>query len=201
MYFYGEWQTNKELWSGAYKAGYRLYSPFEIGVFAEGLWQVWRTTGNEMVKSRLISMAKYIDEYGLDPDAQYAGYRSGVDPNGSAYHSYLADPSYTNSLVNLLVMGYKLTGNANLLTKAKTFFNRGTKGVYGSTTQRLCADDEVHHFVDTLFASSTMYEYLDRNKGELFYTYLIFENGGNPTVEPLSTSPPSAPKNLRIVSQ
>ena len=61
-------------------------------------------------------------------------------------------------------------------------------------TERLCADNEVHHFVDTIFASSTGYLYLDRNRAEYFYTYLIFENGGDPTVEG-----PNAPKDLRVV--
>jgi hypothetical protein len=198
MYFGGEGETDQFLGSGSYAAGYRLYSSFEIGVFSEGLWQVWRTTRNPTVKTRLISMANYISQYGMHETYRYAGYISGVYPDGTPYFSNMSDPSYTTSLVNLLVMGYKLSGNSNLLSKAKTFFNRGTKGVYGSTTERLCADNEVHHFVDTIFASSTNYFYLEGNKTELLYTYLIFENGGAPTVESAS-SRPSPPKNLRLV--
>jgi hypothetical protein len=200
MYFWGEWQTDSDLWSGAYAAGYRAYWPAGIAILAEGLWHTWRTSRNASLKnqieSRLISMANFIDRYGLHPTVQYAGYIAGIDPKGDPHHVGLDDPNYTTSLVNLLVMGYKLTGKAAFLERAKTFFNRGTKGVYGSNTQRLCADDEVHHFVDTIFASSTGYLYLDRNRAELLYTYLIFENGGNPTIE---SSRPSPPQNLRLV--
>lgn len=184
MYFHGEWQTNymfSEI-DDAYDLGYRGYSTFEVGVFAEGLWQVYRTTGNEEIRAKILSIADFIDQFGLDPQDQYAGYRAGVTPTGAPYHKGTADPNYTTSLVNLLVMAYKLTGTQHYLDRAKYFFSRGTKGVYGSVTERLAPDDEVHHFVDTLFDSSTGYIYLSRNKGELFYTYLIFENGGNPVV-------------------
>jgi hypothetical protein len=195
MYFWGQWETDQKIGTGAYAAGYRGYWPTGIAILAEAFWQVWRTTGSPAVKDRLVSMATFVDKFGLDPVVQYAGYTAGVDPNGKPYHSGLADSSYTTSLVNILVMGYKLTGNSALLSRAKTFFNRGTKGVYGSTTIRLCADDKVHHFVDTIFASSTNYVYLDRNRAELLYTYLIFENGGNPIIEGAAPSPP---RNLRI---
>jgi hypothetical protein len=201
MYFWGDWQTDSKLWSGAYAAGYRAYWPTEVAILAEGFWNVWRTLAKNAalkitIENRLISMATFIKEYGLDPTTQYAGYTAGVDPNGRPYHTDLGDSSYTTSLVNLLVMGYKLTGDDTFLNGAKIFFNRGTKGVYGSTSSRLCGDNEVHHFVDTVFASSTGYFYLDRNRAELLYTYLIFENGGNPVVE---SSRPSPPKNLRLV--
>lgn len=126
-----------------------------------------------------------------------AGYRAGLDPHGAAFHQGTSDPNYTTSLVNLFVMVYKLSGNTRYIDQAKYFFNRGTKGVYGDITARLAADDEVHHFVDTMFDSSTGYIYLARNKGELFSTYLIFENGGNPTV--INTgSPPRTPTNLHL---
>ena len=32
----------------------------------------------------------------------------------------------------------------------------------------------MHHFVDTIFSSADGYFYLDYNKGELQYTYLLF---------------------------
>ncbi|MFZ5468879.1 MAG: hypothetical protein ACOZIN_05515 [Myxococcota bacterium] len=57
--------------------------------------------------------------------------------------------------MNTLVLGYKLTGDAALLERAKYFFNRGTKGVYGSPTQRAADDATVHHFVESAFDSSS----------------------------------------------
>jgi hypothetical protein len=104
------------------------------------------------------------------------------------------DGSYTVSIVNLLVMGYKFTGDSTFLVgsplpgggpySAQYCFNRGTKNQYGSLTQRECADNVAGHFVDTRFDTSTGSVYLYNNKGELQYTYLIFENGGAPTVFP-----------------
>jgi hypothetical protein len=96
---------------------------------------------------------------------------------------------YTTSIVNLLVMGYKFTGDTTFLSgpasnghyPAQYCFNRGTKSIYGSLTQREVADNVVGHFVDTKFDTSTGSVYLGYNKGELQYTYLIFENGGAPT--------------------
>jgi len=66
----------------------------------------------------------------------------------------------------------------------KYCFERGTKNIYGSTTLREALDGVVAHFVDTRFDTSTGSAYLYNNKGELQYTYLIFENGGLPTVFP-----------------
>jgi hypothetical protein len=85
---------------------------------------------------------------------------------------------YSTSLVNTLVRGYQYTGDRSFYTMAKHYFNRGTKGVYGSSTQRAAGDTVAHHFVDTRFASSSGYFYFDYNRGELQYTYLLFGNGG-----------------------
>ena len=58
---------------------------------------------------------------------------------------------------------------------AREFFLRGNGGVYGSPTERAAGDTEVHHFVDSTYGSATSYFYFDYNKGELQYTYLLFE--------------------------
>jgi hypothetical protein len=154
----------------------------------------------------MISMARFVDQYGLDPTVQYTASWFGVK-NGQPWHIYSVsqpvtfwDPVYTTDLVNILVRGYKYTGDTKLYNRAKYFFNRGTKGIYGSTTQRQAGDNVVGHFIDTTFDSSTNNFYLAYNKGELQYTYLVFENGGSPTIEagtpPLS--PPSAPSGLTL---
>src|SRR5262249_37376839 len=83
----------------------------------------------------------------------------------------------------LFVMAYKFTGNSHWLDTAKAWFNRGTKGTYNNLSRRQAADNAVGHFIDTEFETSNGNFYLAHNKGELLYTYLIFENGGAPTVE------------------
>jgi hypothetical protein len=147
-------------------------------------------------------MARFINAYGIDTTYQYAGNYIGIHGNGSVWLGYSSefnnpvtfwDGVYTIALVNLLVIGYKFTGDRNfldatpVLTKpgvfpAKYCFERGTKSIYGELTKRLAPDGVVDHFVDTQFDTSTENIFLFHNRGELQYTYLIFENGGAPTV-------------------
>lgn len=188
MYFLGEWSTDQEIYPGAWAAGARIQSAFQIGILAEAFYQIYRTTGRGDVKDRIVSMARFVNQYGLDDTYQYTGSRFGI-VNGVKWHNYAQynpvtywDPVYSTSLVNTLVYGYKLSGDLGLLNQAKNYFNRGTKGIYGSPTARAAGDNQVAHFIDTRFASSYGYIYLDYNKGELQYTYQIFENGGNPIV-------------------
>ena len=161
------------------------------GILAEAFYQAYRTTNRPELKDRLVAMARFVDQYGLDPTYQYVGSWFGVK-NGTPFSDNTGgtfwDPVYTNSLVNTLVLGYKYTGDARLYDRAKYFFNRGTKGVYGSGTQRTSPDNVVDHFVDTRFCCDGYF--LNFNKGELQYTYLLFENGGNPAVVGTILPPP-----------
>ena len=194
MYFMGSYYTNEDLssdpnckYSGAsscpYEQGARIVPSFHIGILTEAFEHAYRKTGNTQLKDRIVAMARFVNQYGLDATYQYTGKTFGI-VNGSSWHSYSAtcgtscsfwDPVYTTSLVNTLVRGYKYTGEGNFYDQAKYYFNRGTKGIYGSPTAREAADNVVGHFVDTQFASSTGFMYLDYNKGELQYTYLMFE--------------------------
>lgn len=185
MYFHGDYETDRIFQDSgvqsSYAAGGRAVSSFQIGVLAEAFWHVYRVTGHPLLRDRLIAMAEFVDTYGLDPACQYTASAFGF-VNGQLWHKYTCggfwDPVYTTALVNALVIGYKLTGDRHFYDRAKYFFNRGTKGIYGSSTARETTDDRVGHFVDTTFATSTANFYLDYNKGELQYTYLVFENGG-----------------------
>lgn len=182
MYFVGDYQTDNYVdKAGAYAAGLRAQSTFQIGILSEALFQAYRGTGRTDIRDRIVAMARFVDQYGLDSTYQYAGSWFGL-LNGNPWHNYSAggiptfwDPTYTTSLVNTLVLGYKFSGDRALYDRAKHFFNRGTKSVYGSPTARSSPDNVVDHFVDTKFAFDFWLAY---NKGELQYTYLIFENGG-----------------------
>jgi hypothetical protein len=203
MYFMGEYSTDAEVGAGAYASGARIQAAFQITIAAEAFEHAYRTTGRSELRDRLVAMARFVDQYGLDPRYQYTGRRFGI-VNGQVWHNYSAggvatfwDPVYTTSLVNVLMLGYKYTGDARFYDRAKYFFNRGTKGVYGSATQRAAGDNEVHHFVDSRLDSSTGYFYLAYNKGELQYTYLLFGAvPGGPA--PGGNSAPAAPGNLRV---
>jgi hypothetical protein len=190
MYFFGDYSTDSDLGAGAYAAGARIVSPFHVGVLTEAFDQAYRTLDasdnrRALLRARLIAMASFVDQYGLDPGCQYTGYRFGIR-DGQPYHSYsdgntasctasFWDTVYTTALVNTLVRGYRHSGDTRYYARAKHFFNRGTKGVYGDPNTRTAPDHGIHHFVDTRFDSSSGFFYLSYNKGELQYTYLLFQ--------------------------
>jgi putative transposon-encoded protein len=195
MYFVGDWQTDYVAGAGTYASGVRMQSSFSLAILGEAFEHAYRTTGRAELRNRMIAMARFVDKYGLDPVYQYTSSWFGIK-NGQSWQKYSAqtpvtfwDPVYTESLVNILVRGYKYTGDRTLYDRAKYFFNRGTKGIYGEPVKRAASDTQVGHFIDTIFDSSSGNFYLGYNKGELQYTYAIFENGGSPTV--LGTVPPS----------
>lgn len=200
MYFVSKEATDSALGAGTYDSGVRVNSAFQIGILAEAFEQVYRVTGRQDVKDRLIAMANYVNQYGLDPTYQYTGSRFG-HKNGAIWHNYSRNGStnfwdsvYTTSLVNTLVFGYKYTGNRALYDRAKYFLNRGTKGIYGDPSTRTAGDTQVHHFIDSTFDNGSGNFYFRYNKGELQYTYLLFLNGGLPP----DLTPPSAPKSLKV---
>jgi|SRR5882672_12385818 len=189
----------------SYAAGDRAVSSFHIGQLAEAFFAAWLsptvTAGRKTaIRSKIVAMANYMLHNGLDPTYRYCASELGIRGSGAPWWVYSLtapvtfwDGVYTTSIVNLLVMGYKLTGDRNFLDAtpgnnlypAKYCFNRGTKSIYSFTdTTREAPDNVAGHFVDTQFDSSTEDVYLAHNKSELQYTYLIFENGGSPTVFP-----------------
>jgi hypothetical protein len=185
MYFFGDDSTDGYLGTGSYAAGTRIVSPFHIGVLTEAFDQAYRATGRTELRDRILKMARFVDQYGLDPGCQYTGYRFGIRDD-KPWHSYTDgntasctagfwDAAYTTSLVNTLVRGYLRSGDTSYYARAKYFFNRGTKGVYGDPNTRTAPDNGIHHFVDTRFDSSSGFFYLSYNKGELQYTYLLFQ--------------------------
>jgi len=180
-YFLGDYGTNAILGDGAWEAGARIQSPFMIGVFVEALGEAQRATGRADLRDRVIAIARFVDRYGLDPTYDYTGSEFGI-VGGKVFHNYGAeqpvtfwDPVYTTALVNTLVRGCILSGDAALCNRAKHFFARGNRGIYGEPTKTNGGPTEIHHFVDTLFDTSSGSFFLDYNKGELQYTYLLFD--------------------------
>jgi hypothetical protein len=208
MYFVGQFSTDDGLGSGAYATGWRGVGAFQPSMLSEAFYQAYRTTGQSWLKDRIVAMALHIQANALNPSTDWTGLSWWVNINTGARQWAGKQPAYTTALVNALVLGYKLSGDVSLFTSAKHFFARGTKFDLDGT--RLCTyyggcqsnsdNDAVHHFVDTQFASAMGYYYIYWNKGELQYTYHIFENGGNPSVEgtPTSSSAPAAPTGLTL---
>ena len=175
-----QYSTDYTLGKGAYAAGARITSSFQVGIMSEALDHAYRVTGRPELRRRIVRMAEFVATYGLDPTYQYSGsYFGRVD--GKVWHNYSAkqpvtwwDPVYTTSNVNTLVRGYRYTCDPRFLDLAKTFFERGNRGLYGKPIATATPPGVVHHFVDTRFLSPSNF-LLAYNKGELRYTYLLFE--------------------------
>ncbi len=203
MYFVGDWQTDYKLGDGSYASGIRVEATFQLGVLTEALAQAYRTTQDPRIKDKMVAMARFVEKYGLDPKYDYSGGHIGLK-NGVIYHDYSAtepvtfwDPVYTTSLVNTLAWGWKLTGDQKLRDLAFHYFDRGNKGIYGEPIKRNGTDGSIHHFVDTRFSTSMENQYLDYNKGELQYTWLLFDQ--NPAGAPiLSPNAPIRFSDLRV---
>lgn len=178
MYFLGDWGTDESAGAGAYAAGARIQSSFQIGVLSEALDHAYRVTGRAELRRRLVAMAEFVYRHGLDEEIQYTGGRFGV-VDGQTWHDYALfqpvtwwDPVYTTSLVNTLMRGYRYTCSTRYFQRAKLHFDRGNRGIYGEAVRQRTPSGEVHHFVDTTFGPGR--DYLGYNKGELQYTYLLF---------------------------
>lgn len=191
MYFASEEATDAQYGAGAYAGGRRMQSAFQVGIACESHWQAYLATGRADLKSRIVSMATYVRDNGLHPTYQYTASRigfQGVDPWWNYNFPVFTDSVYTIALTNCLVMGYKLTGVQSYLDAAITAYNRGSKGPIGGglPDDRTAPDNEVYKFVDAVVEPDGFY--FGWNKGGLQYSYLLFENGGNPTILSLSTT-------------
>ena len=216
MYFAGIDLTNYYS-AGLYESGVRVQSAFQMGIIMETFYQAYRTTGNAALKQRIIDVANFIKTYALDPTYQqvhsYWGLKNGTlwgvytqqgsrtpstnpPENGcGAPGDIWWDPVYSTSMVNSMMIGYKLTGDVSYYNMAKTMFLRGAnaKG-YGSALCRNSAEAQgkISHFADSQFDTGNEI-YFAKNKGELQYTYMLFEQSGSS-----DTIPPAAPTGLSV---
>jgi hypothetical protein len=205
MHFVEQPTTDSQHGSGQYAAGLRTMSTFHIGFIAESFYQAYLATGRPEIREQIVAMARFADTYGLDPTYLYSGIWLGVNINtDEPWHNYSAngvptfwDPVYSTSLVNLLVMGSMYTGDGQLYNRAKYFFNRSSKARarQNSMPVRLTPDDEVDHFVDSVFSSSSGDFFRAFNKGELHYTYLMFDPAARGAGDFIA---PEAPTNITI---
>lgn len=179
-YWLGSGPTNNgsRLGSGAYQNDDRITITFHMGIWMDALWHAWLATGRQDVAERLIAMAEFYLDFPLNADGHLElnlGYnmQSG-DPvvNGG---SGTPTGVYSISPINGLVAAYKLTGEQSFLDRAWTLWENWQASLAGSP-------GTIHHYVDSEVASATAFQYLANNKGELQYTYQLFEDGGDPDV-------------------
>jgi hypothetical protein len=188
-----------------YDAGRRFNSTNFMHLHAEALWRAYIATGlsDAGIRARLIAMARYIAYYGHDAaqtngGGPFSGSWFGNEAAGAKYHrgyQGYGDPNpppmietatYDGCLVNPLVFGYKLTGDISLLDRAKIHFKtygRWDEAQPAGGGGPLVSPTDVYRFVDVkrkAVSGETML--FNWDKGMLFRTYQLMENGGNPSV-------------------
>lgn len=177
-----------------YSAGDRNMNTFHIGVLMESLFIAWRsltadgdTTRANNCAQRLIDLATFYRDIPLDANG-FLNLRMGRNiSNGSAVATGGRGTPYgvyTIPPINGLVFAYKFTGTQSYLDRAWQLWNNWQASTYwtgrgGGPAQPL---GTVHHYTDSLLTSSEAFRFLDNNKGELQYTYALFENGGRPAL-------------------
>lgn len=176
MFFLGQSQTDYVAGAGAYASGLRIQGSFHIGILAEAFFHTYRVTGRSDVRDKIVQIARYVKDFGLNPVTRHTGTWYGVTGSGQAWQSS-EGAAYTISQVNALVFGsWFTTGSesAALLERAKAHFNRGTKYACCPATGQRTPDNQVDHFLDTETDSATGHFYMGHNKGELQYAWAIF---------------------------
>jgi hypothetical protein len=192
MYFASREQASYISGSGgtaAYDAGRRFHSSFQIGIIAEVMWRMYVESGSTILRDRLIKMARYVLRYAHVPswDYPHVGSRFGHEGDGSRWHKDTGDStattaakdcSYDAGLVNLMVFGYKLTGDQELLDFARTLFTRCNRYLPGGGGAfRAASQNHLLKYMDT--TPNNVQRRLQWNKGVLQYAYQVFENGGD----------------------
>ena len=194
------WSTSRTVTNnfpaGAYSAGVRVISPWMMGIIGEGMAAAYRVTGEPELRRRMVKIAQFVAQYGPHPEDGFIGYLFGVhlttkeriwvETHGL---SKTTPPkwtgAYSTAVTNLLVRGYQYSGDVALLDAAKRAFACGTHWGFQRAGQCSATFTTVGHFVDTVMDKSAGQGfYLAFNKGELFYSYLLLTNGGNPSLIP-----------------
>ena len=186
-----DWMAvNGQQGTSAYDSGARSNSIYQYGMHAEFLWRAWLITKRSDVKDRIIAFARFMEHYGHNPantgsGGPFCSSYMGITAGGGYWHRDVpGGANYDISIVNLLVWGYKLTGDTDLLDRAKVHFRQATRWREGEPGANVnptpyVGATEVYDFIDTRRNTGGSQYFID-NKGQLQYCYQVFENGGDP---------------------
>ena len=184
MYWLGTHSTDGRLGSGAYANGDRVANTFHMGIWMDSLWKAYWALAREQdsrapaVRQRLIDMATFYRDIGTGPNGELNLIMGrNINTGAPIRASGTGSPSQVYNLppVNGLVFAYKFTGDQSYLDAAWTVFRNFQFLTSGSA-------GTLDHYTDSQLSSATGFNFLANNKGELQYTYALFDNGGNPTL-------------------
>jgi hypothetical protein len=182
------------------KPGARISSPIYLYALATAFDRYINATGSPEIRSRAIAIANFVKQYGLHRTWNYTGQFFALDyPSpGALWHDWFDTgdlagfvPNYTIMLVSTLTLGYRLSGDATLLDRAKFHWDRGSKGQKGVPSTPLAGPTEVGKFVNSTILTNNVYY---RWNGELAFTTDFFHDYVSNGV--VDVTPPAPPANL-----
>lgn len=158
----------------------RAISSFQFGILADAMADYYDATQDPEVKRRLILMAQFAKLKGLHPTALHTGSWIVVDYPAAGNFCYVhydtacgggaaIDPFYTTTMIDTMVIGYKLSGDHALLDRAAYHWERFDHAIPG-TTNRLPAN-QVGHFMNSQMLGGNLFYLGD---GELSYGMRFF---------------------------
>jgi hypothetical protein len=187
----------------AYNNGARSNATYQYAMHGEFLWRAYLLTGRADVRDRIVKFARFMEYYAHDPamtaqGGPFCGAYFGITPGGGRWHRDNPGAAlYDASPINILVWGYKLTGDSALLTRARVHLdkcNRWKEGQPQATGEAAqTSSGTVYTFIDTRRNTGGS-PYFTNNKGQLQYVYQVFENGGSPPT--LNSAVPAFIRNL-----
>ncbi|GEM_PF-2442411 len=195
------WSEEWGVYGGATPSGNRRIVPpgFMTTVLNDAMYRYDQLFPNTEVRRRLIKMADFVKNYGLHPKWGMASYYMTLDDPSPGQINYAewtdqTEPTINNGhtygLVDILVRGYRLTGNQEYLNAAKVFWERGSKGQYGQLASfRNAGPNQVGHFADYLPDGYSAYFPLN---GEYLYVDLLFYDAARDN-SPSVVTPPASP--------
>ena len=145
----------------------KLVTPFMMTTVVEGLYRYYVATLDPAVRAQLLQIAGFARDHALDPVTGYGGDEIIVDSPLPGNVLHLSESRWRNdpasipwsaatssqSFINALVIGYRLTGGTAYLTRAKHCWNQASKRDYVAPyDQRIATDSQVGRFVNSLQA-------------------------------------------------
>jgi len=191
-----------------WNAGDRVMVTYHMGMMLHALFVAWRSlkdtdaTRAVACAQRLVDLAGFYLNAPTDATTGLTYWLMGRN-TGTGLQVNNPGPSdvYTIPPINGLVIAYKFTGNQAYLTRAWDLFKAHQasdrwEGTGVGTTP--VSYGTVHHYVDTLLgpAPRTM---LAHNKGELQYTFALFENDGAPIAVDAGIMPSWYPSSANTI--
>ncbi len=164
-----------------------------IAPLSQAMDRLYALQGDTRVRDKMIAVATWARDNALHLTLQYSSSHIVMDPavpNSGTLWFDRVSPAYTLMWTDTIVRGYRLTGDASYLNRAKWFWEQASKSV-DFPARRVVPDDQVGAFLNNQIAYNGLYV----DNGTYPFAHLLFYDVTHGTN--LDQIPPAAPSDLR----